>query len=416
MNTGFFIAKRIYFSKDGEKKVSPPAIRIAMVSIALGLAVMILAVAIVIGFKQEVRKKIIGFGAHIQITDFSNNNSYESFPIILSDSIINNVILSNPNVAHIQLYATKPGIMKTDEDFMGIVLKGVDADYDWNFFKQNLIKGSVPQISNDSTSSSVLISRIISEKMHLDTGDSFLSFFIQDDGVRARKFYISGIYETNFSEYDKLFILSDIKQVRRLNQWESDQVSGAEILVKNYGKLDETAESLYYEMSILKDRNGNSFLTQSIKQLNPEMFSWLGILDTNVVVIIILMLAVAGFSMISGLLIIILERANMIGILKVLGENNAGLQRIFLYIAAFIIGKGLFWGNLIGLGICLLQQHFGIIKLDPSSYYVSSVPIELNIWHVILINTGTLLLSLLMLLGPSYLVARISPTKSIRFD
>ncbi|MDR3061558.1 MAG: ABC transporter permease [Dysgonamonadaceae bacterium] len=415
MNTEFFIAKRIYFSKDGEKKVSPPAIRIAMTSIALGLAVMILSVAIVIGFKQEVRKKIIGFGSHIQISDFSNNNSYESFPIILSDSIIDHVILSTPNVAHIQLYATKPGIMKTDEDFMGIVLKGVGTDYDWNFFKQNLIEGSVPQISNDSTSSLVLISRIMSQKMHLDAGDSFLSFFIQD-GVRARKFYISGIYETNFSEYDKLFILSDIKQVRRLNQWESDQVSGAEILVKNYDKLDETAESLYYEMSMLKDRNGNSFLAQSIKQLNPEMFSWLGILDTNVVVIIILMLAVAGFSMISGLLIIILERANMIGILKVLGENNTSIRRIFLYIAAFIIGKGLFWGNLIGLGIGLLQQQYEIIKLDPSSYYVSSVPIELNIWHVILINTGTLLLSLLMLLGPSYLVARILPAKSIRFD
>ncbi len=416
MNTEFFIARRIYFIKGEEKKVSPPAIRIAMASIAIGLAVMVLSVAIIIGFKQEVRKKIIGFGSHIQVTDFSSNNSYESFPIIISDSIIDNVILKNPNVAHVQLYATKPGILKTDEDFMGIVLKGVGPDYNWDFFKQNLIKGSVPQYSNDSTSTSVIISQIMSRKMNLDVNDSFLSFFILNDRIRPRKFHITGIYETNFSEYDKIFVLSDIKQVRRLNQWEPDQVSGAEILVKDYNALDQTAESIYYEMSTLKDPNGNSFLTQSIKQLRPEIFSWLAILDTNVVVIIVLMLAVAGFSMILGLLIIILERINMIGILKVLGESNTSIRKIFLYISSFIISKGLFWGNLIGIGICLIQKYFNIIKLDPTSYYVSAVPIELNIWHVIIINIGTLLLSLLMLVGPSYLVARISPNKSIRFD
>ncbi len=416
MNTEFFIAKRIYFSKSEGKTASPPAIRIATASIAIGLAVMVLSVAIMIGFKQEVRKKIIGFGSHIQITDFSNNNSYESVPIIFSDSIINNVILTNPNVSHVQLFATKPGILKTDEDFMGIVLKGVGPDYNWDFFKQNLIKGSVPQYNNDSTSTSVLISQIMSQKMNLDVNDSFLSFFILNDGIRPRKFHITGIYETNFSEYDKIFVLSDIKQVRRLNQWEPDQVSGAEILVKDYNKLDQTAESIYYDMSDLKDRNGNSFLTQSITQLRPEIFSWLDFLDTNVAVIIILMIAVSGFSMISGLLIIILERINMIGILKVLGENNTSIRKIFLYISSFIISKGLLWGNLIGIGICLIQKHFEIFKLDPASYYVSAVPVELNIWHVIIINIGTLLLSLLMLIGPSYLVARISPNKSIRFD
>ncbi|MDR1371167.1 MAG: ABC transporter permease [Dysgonamonadaceae bacterium] len=417
MNTEFFIARRIYFSKSEERKASPPAIRIAMASIAMGLAVMVLAVAIMIGFKQEVRNKMIGFGSHIQITDFGNSNSYESSPIVISDSIINDVILKTPNIAQVHLFSTKPGIIKTDEDFMGIVLKGVDADYNWDFFKQNLVKGDVPEYNDDSTSVSVLISRIMSQKMKLDAGDSFLSFYIMDNGVvRARKFNITGIYETNFSEYDKIFVLSDIKQVRRLNQWDTDQVSGVEILVKDYNKLDETAESLYYEMSVLKDRNGNSFLTQSIGQIRPEIFAWLGILDTNVVVIIILMLAVAGFSMISGLLIIILERINMIGVLKVLGENNTSIRKIFLYISSFIISKGLFWGNLIGIGICLIQKHFEIFKLDPASYYISAVPIELNLWHVIIINVGTLLLSLLMLIGPSYLVARISPTKSIRFD
>jgi len=416
MSTEFFIAKRIYFSKSGEKKVSPPAIRIAMASIAIGLAIMVLAVAIIIGFKQEIRNKLIGFGSHIQVTDFSSNNSYESNPIVINDSIVNDVFLKDSNVAHVQLYATKPGIIKTDEDFMGIVLKGVGTDYNWDFFKQNLIRGTVPEYSNDSTSTSVLISQIMSRKMHLDVGDSFLSFFILNDNVSARKFNITGVYETNFAEYDKLFVLSDIKQVRRLNRWEPHQVSGAEILVKNYDKLDETTELLYLEMSSLKDENGNTFYTQSIKQIRPEIFYWLEVLDTNVVVIIILILAVAGFSMISGLLIIILERINMIGILKVLGEDNTNIRKIFLYIASFIISKGMFWGNLIGIGICLVQKHFKIFSLDPEAYHVAYVPIELNIWHIVIINISTLLLSLLMLIGPSYLVARITPSKSIRFD
>ena len=416
MSTEFFIAKRIYFSKSGEKKVSPPAIRIAMASIAIGLAVMVLSIAIIIGFKQEVRNKVIGFGSHIQITDFSSNNSYESTPIIIDDSIVDNVILKNSNIAHVQLYATKPGIIKTDEDFMAIILKGVGTDYNWDFFEQNLIRGNVPEYRKDSTSTSVLISQIMSRKMNLDVGDSFLSFFILNDNVTARKFHITGVYETNFSEYDKIFVLSDIKQVRRLNQWEANQVSGAEILVKNYDKLDETTESLYFEMSTLKDENGKSFYTQSIEQMRPEIFYWLGVLDTNVVIIIVLMLAVAGFSMISGLLIIILERINMIGILKILGESNTDIRKIFLYIASFIISKGMLWGNLVGVGICLIQNYFKILKLDPEAYYVAYVPVELNIWHVIIINAGTLLLSLLMLIGPSYLVARITPSKSIRFD
>ncbi len=415
MNTEFFIARRVYFSKDGEKKISPPAIRVAIISIALGLAIMILSVAIMIGFKQEVSNKVIGFGSHIQITNFDSNHSYESTPIVVSDSVINEVILKTPNIAHIQRFATKPGMMKTDEDFMGIVLKGVDSDYNWDFFRQNLIRGDVFNSSPDSVSNSVIISREIADKMKLDVGDSFITYFKQDE-LRARKFHITGIYETNFAEFDKLFILADIKQVRRLNEWEEDQISGLEILVGDYDRLDETAEALYFELASLKDRNGNTYYTRSIKQLNPVIFGWLNILDTNVVMIIILILSVAGFSMISGLLIIILERTNMIGMLKALGANNNNLRKIFLYISLFIIGKGLLWGNLIGIGFCLIQSQFKIFKLDPVSYYVSYVPIELNIWHLLAINAGTMVLSLLVLTGPSYLISRISPARSIRFD
>ncbi len=415
MNTEFFIAKRVYFSKDGEKKVSPPAVRIAIASIALGLMIMILAVGIVIGFKKEVRNKVVGFGSHIQISYFDNNSSYETQPIVISDSLINNVILKTPNVSHVQRFATKPGIMKTDENFYGIILKGVDTDYDWDFFKQNLIRGTVLSIDPDTISSSVIISKTMADKMLLDVGDSFFTYFIQDE-MRARKFHIAGIYQTNFIEYDKLFILADIKQVRKLNMWDDDQVSGVEILVRDYDQLDQTTDHLYLNMVNLHDRNNNIFYTRSIKQLNPMIFAWLGVLDTNVAIIIVLMLLVSGFSMISGLLIIILERANMIGILKSLGENNMNIRKIFLYISAFIIGKGLFWGNLIGVSLCLIQKYFGIFKLNPETYYVSTVPISINIWHIIALNIGTLLLSLLILVGPSYLITRISPAKSIRFD
>ncbi|MDR1720722.1 MAG: ABC transporter permease [Dysgonamonadaceae bacterium] len=415
MNIEFFIARRLYFSSEKEKKISPPAIRIAIVSIALGLMIMILALAIVIGFKQEVRNKVIGFGAHIQITNFDSNTSFETAPIVVNDSIINEVILPTANIVSVQHFATKPGIMKTDDDFMGVIVKGVDSDYNWDFFRQNLVSGNVLNIHRDTTSSTVIISKVIADKMKLDIGDSFFTYFIQNE-VRARKFHIVGIYQTDFSEYDKLFILTDIKQVRRLNQWDDDQVSGVEILINDYNRLDQTAEELYFKMTDLKDRNGNTYYTRSIKDLNPMLFAWLGILDTNVVVIILLMFAVACFSIISGLIIIILERANMIGILKSMGENNISIRKIFLYISAFIIGKGLFWGNLIGIGCCLIQKQFGIFRLDPESYYISVVPIVLTVENIVLLNIGTLLLSLLMLIGPSYLVTRIDPVKAIRFD
>jgi lipoprotein-releasing system permease protein len=410
----FFIARRIYSNKEGEKQVSPPAIRIAIVSTAIGLAVMILAVAIVIGFKKEVRNKVIGFGSHIQITNFDSNTSYETQPIVVNDSLLAE-LRTTPNIRHIQKFATKPAIIKTENNFQGVILKGVDEDFDWNFFKQNLLEGEVLSIHPDSSILDVVISKNIADKLNLKLDDSFICYFIQEP-VRARKYHISGIYQTNFVDYDKLFILGDIKQVRRLGGWDEDMVSGLEILVDDYDKLDPTSDNVRYELSVQTDRLGNQYYTRSIKQLNPMIFAWLDVLDMNVVVILVLMALVAGFSMISGLLIIILERANMIGILKALGENNVRIRKIFLYIAAFLIGKGLLWGNIIALGICIIQKYTGILKLNPEVYYVSEVPIDLNIGFLLLINIGTLIVTLLMLVGPSYLVAKISPVKTIRFE
>ena len=414
MNLELFIARKIHFSKQGERQATPPAIRIAMIGIALGLAVMILSVAIVIGFKKEVRNKVIGFGSHIQITNFDNNSSYQTMPIAVSDSFLV-ALKERSGIRHVETFATKPGILKTETDFQGIVLKGVDRQYDWSFFQKNLKEGEVFQLDSAKRSSDVIISRYLSDLVGLKVGDSFLTYFVEED-VRARKFHITGIYETGFADYDKLFVIADIRQVKRLNGWSDDQVSGVELLVDDYGQVDSLAENLYFELMDKQDREGNTYYVRSIKELNPMIFSWLEVLDINVVVILVLMLAVAGFTMISGLLIIILERTNMIGILKALGENNRGIRKIFLYVSFFLIGKGMLWGNVIGISLCLLQSYTHLIKLDSSIYYLDAVPVDLNVVSLALLNIGTLLVSMLMMLGPSYLITRISPAKSIRFE
>lgn len=414
MNVALFIARKIHFSKEGSRQVTPPAVRIAMIGIALGLAVMLLSVAIVIGFKKEVRNKVIGFGSHIQITNFDSNSSYELQPIAVSDTLMAHLD-SVVGVRHVERFATKLGILKTAQDFQGIVLKGVDQGYDWTFFQANLKAGRLPDFTAEKASTEVLISRYQADLLGLAVDSTFLTYFVQDE-VRARKFQIVGVYETGFIDYDKLFVMADLRQVRRLNGWEADQVGGLEVQVDDYAHLDEVAETLYFDLTERQDRNGNTFYTRSIKELNPMIFNWLEVLDINVVVILVLMLAVAGFTMISGLLIIILERTNMIGMLKALGETNRHIREIFLYVSFFLIGKGMFWGNVIGLACCWIQRHFQVVKLDPAVYYLEAVPIDLGIGTWLLLNVGTLLISMAMMLGPSFLITRIDPAKSIRFE
>lgn len=415
MNLELFIARKIHFSKvDGGRKVTPPAIRIAISGIALGLATMIVAVAVVVGFKKEVRNKVIGFGSHIQITNFDSNSSYETNPVYVNDSLLN--ALSNfPSIQQVETYATKPGILKTETDFQGIILKGIDQNYNWAFLQEHLKEGEPITIHPDTMSTEVLISRYQANLLGLKCNDSFLAYFVQED-VRPRKFHIKGIYDTGFLDYDKLFVVADIKQVRRLNSWDDDAVSGIELLVNDYNQLDAISENLYFHMIDKQDRAGNTFYVRSVKELNPMIFSWLNILDINVVIILILMISVAGFTMIAGLLIIILERTHMIGILKALGEPDNRLRKIFLYIASFLIGKGMVWGNLTGLLICFLQANYHLIPLDPSNYYLDAVPIDLTISSWFLINLGTLAISMLMMWGPSYLITKINPAQTIRFE
>jgi len=412
MNVEYFIAKRIHFRQD-RKHVSRPAVRIATLGIAIGLTVMLLAVSIVTGFKQEIRNKTIGFGGHIQITNFDSNNTYELAPIFLNDTLINE-LAAIPGVKHIQAFATKPGIIKTSDQFQGIVLKGIDGDFDWNFFKKNLTDGEILHFG-DSLQNNAIISKHLADLFKLALGDTFFSYFMQDQ-VRARRFTITGIYSTNFIEYDKLFILTDMRHIRQLNNWEDTEVSGYEILIHDYNKIDEVGDLVYFKTANKTQANGNMLYTQTIKDINPQIFSWLDLLDINVWVILFLMLAVAGFNMISGLLILILERTTMIGILKSIGATNWSVRKIFLYHSFFLIGKGMLWGNVIGLSICAIQYFTGIIPLDPEAYYVSTVPVLFNWPLIIALNVGTILASMLMMIGPSYLITKILPAKIIRYE
>ena len=413
MSLEYFIAKRIHFQQ-GKKNVSRPAVRIATIGIALGLAVMLISVAVVIGFKNEIRNKTIGFGGHIQITNFDNNNTYEMNPI-KADKALMNKISSIDGVKHVQRFATKPGIIKTDNEFQGIVVKGIDKDFDWKFFKSNLVEGQILDVSGDTPSNKVVLSKYLANLLGLKLGDSFFTYFIQDQ-VRARKFKIVGIYSTNFIEYDKLFILADMRQVQALNNWSADSFSGVEVLINDFDKLDQVGDAVYDATANKFTKQGNAYTAQTIKQINPQIFSWLQLLDTNVWVILILMLAVAGFNMISGLLILILERTNMIGILKSLGSTDWSVRKIFLYHSFFLIAKGMLWGNAIGLSLCAIQYFTGIIPLDPQAYYVATVPVSFNWLYIVLLNVGTLLASLLMMIGPSYLITKITPAKIIRYE
>ena len=413
MNVEYFIAKRIHFQQ-GKKNVSRPAVRIATIGIALGLAVMLISVCVVIGFKSQIENKIIGFGGHIQITNFDNNNTYEMNPIKMDAALIQK-IRQISGVVHVQRFATKPGIIKTDNEFQGIILKGIDKDFDWNFFRSNLLEGNILNVGSDTLKNEILLSKKLSDLLGLKLGDELFMYFIQDQ-VRARKFKIVGIYSTNFVDYDQLFVLTDIRQVQRLNNWDSASFGGLEVLIDNFDKIDERGEAVYGATANIFSKDGNAYYTQTIKQLNPQIFSWLDLLDMNVWVILLLMLSVAGFNMISGLLILILERTNMIGILKSLGATNWSVRKIFLYHSFFLIAKGMFWGNLIGLSICALQYFTGIIPLDPEAYYVASVPVAFPWGYIVLLNIGTFVASILMMIAPSYLITKISPAKIIRYE
>ena len=375
---------------------------------------MILSVAIVTGFKKEIRQKIIGFGSHIQIVNYDNNNTFETKPINKNQPFIA-ALKKEEDIKHIEAFATKPGIIQTDSDIQGVVLKGIGPDFDWTFIKDHLKEGKIITINDSVKSDQAMISQYLASLLKLKVGDHFRMFFAQNP-PRMRKFVISGIYSTDLIEFDKVYIFVDITQIQKLNGWSSNQVSGLEITLNDFNKLDEATEKLWDIVGNNYSKKDTTLRVENVREKNVQIFDWLNLQDMNVWVILILMLVVSGFNMVSGLLILILERTNMIGILKALGSRNILIRRIFLYQAGFLILKGLFWGNLLGLAICLIQKYTGIIKLDPTSYFLDRVPINLNLLYWVGLNLGTLIITILMLIIPSFIISNISPDKTIKYE
>ena len=400
------IAKRLYFSNEGKARSSRPAVRVALGGIVIGVMVMIVAICVVVGFKQEVQRKVAGFGSHIQVVNFDNNATYELQPVEVSDSLL--LKLSElPHIKQVSTFASKPGILKTDSAFHGIIFKGTDY---WDYFAANMVSGSLPAEKNE-----VIISTVLANQLHLTVGDPILCYFVQED-LRVRKLYISGLYNTCMSEMDRLFVLGDIQLVRQLNQWKNTQASGIEILVDDLKHLEKAADRVYFATANRLDEAGNAFYTQTLEQLNPQIFGWLDLLDMNVVIIIVLMLCVSGFSIITGLIILILESITLIGTLKALGACNRFVRRIFMYESILLVGKGVLFGNLLGLGIVALQYFTQLIPLDAATYYVSYVPMAFPWLGLVSLNIGVLLVSWVIMLAPSAIVSQISPAKVMHFE
>lgn len=425
MNLAWYMARRLYSHGGDVKRVSRPAIRIATVGISLGVAVMIISVCVVLGFKREVQQKVMGMGGHIQVLNYNYQTGLEQKPIVLDDSIIEG-LRGAVGVQHVQRFITQPSMLKTDETFQGIMLKGVDSDYDFTFLKEHLVDGEIEPFSDTVRSKRIIISQTIARQLKLKVGSEVYAYFFEPTSksapIRNWPFTVAGIYATHMGEFDKTIAFTDIYSTRKLAKWgdgqayDSDQYTGAEITVKDLEKLDESAFAVASRVNRLTDRFGENYTSPTIRELYPGVFSWLSLLDTNIWVILGLMIAVAAFTMISGLLIIILERTQFIGTMKALGATNSRLRNLFLYFSSFIIIKGIVIGNIVGLGLIFLQEYTGFVHLDAETYYVDTVPVDLNWLFIVLINIGTLFVSFLVLIIPSFLVSRIHPARSIRFE
>ncbi|MCR5678886.1 MAG: FtsX-like permease family protein [Prevotella sp.] len=428
MSLSLFIARRINGQHDDRQKVSRPAIRIATAGVAIGLVVMIVTVAVVLGFKHTVSGKVIGFGSHVQIINGMSMPTAPDQPVCMNDSLMK-VFGGIEGVRHVERYAIAQGILKTDDDFLGVMFKGIGPEYDVSFLKESLVEGELPpfydaktrpevDVTKEENPYSLVVSKTMADKLKLKVGDRLFAYFIRQDDVRPLKFVVKAVYQTNMKRFDDVFCITDLYVPTRLvNRWRGDLCSGAELLVHDFNRLKDVNSRINEVFRKGRvDSAGNTLSSYTIQQVYPQVFQWLELFDINVWIILGLMVALAGFTMISGLLIIILERTQMIGVLKALGARNSMIRRTFLWFSAFIIGRGLLWGNIIGIGIVLIQQLTGIVRLDPQTYYVSEAPMELNLLLVLLLNVATLVVCILVLVGPSYLVSRIRPARSMRYE
>ncbi|MGB0839733.1 MAG: ABC transporter permease [Chitinophagales bacterium] len=411
MNLEFFITKRIAFSQSNS--FSGFIIKIAVVAIALSMTVMVITTSMVNGFQNEISRKIFGFWGHIHIRSFDSNQSYEDINPISKDQHFYPAIDTIPGIRHIQVYANKAGIIKTDDEIEGIIMKGISTDFDWDFFQEYLIKGRPMQLNDSSKVNEVVLSQVTANRLNLDTGKSVIVHFIESAKyIPKRKLKVVGIYKTGLEEYDEKYALMDIKHIQRINRsksWDEGMVGGFEVFLDDVEDLDKFSELVYYEII------GQDLLSQNIREINPNIFEWLDLQDTNETVILTLMVVVAIINMITALLILILDRTNMIGILKALGADNWRIRKIFLYNAAYIIGWGLLIGNVVGIGFCWLQDRFGFIQLDEESYYLAVAPVDINLGLILMLNLATLIICVVSLVLPSYMVTTINPIKAIRF-
>ena len=415
MNFELFIAKRIYADKVGDgERFSRPAIRIAMLGVAIGVAVMLVSLAVVLGFKHEVSSKVIGFGSHIQVLSLTQNQNYEMMPVLTNDTLVRKV-RKVQGINHIQRLATKIGILKTEENFRGLTFKGVGEDYDLSFFRSCLLEGSVPKFSSKEASNEILLSQKVAGDLGVKVGDKIFAYFMGEESMRARRLKVAGIFATNMNDYDKNYVITDIYTVRKLNGWSAEMSSGLEVTVHDFDRLDELTRKLQF-IHQGTDRNGVTYGVFSIKDIATHTFAWLAVLDMNVGMILVLMILVSAFTVVSGLLIIMLERINMIGTLKVLGATNVSVRKIFIHFSIMLVGQGMLWGNLIGLLICWVQQQFHLIALDATVYYIDSVPIQFNWWLIAGINLVTFLISTLIIWGSSHLISIGKPSQTIRYE
>ena len=374
---------------------------------ALGFAVMLISVAIVTGFKKEISDKVIGFGSHIQLSFYDENSSYETQPISRNQSFLKE-LEADPDIKHVQVFATKAGIVKSNEEIEGVVAKGIGSDFDWTYFKSRLVAGSVFNVIDSIRTDNILISENLSKKLNIQVGDNIVMHFIQQP-PRARRFHIAGIYKTGLEEFDNLYIFCDIAHIQKLNDWKNNEVGGFEVSINDFSKLDELTSKVY-------NSSGSLLNVRSIKEIFPQIFDWLGLQNINAFIIIALMLIVSGMNMISALLIIILERITLIGTLKAIGCPNFNVRKIFIYLAGYLIGRGMLWGNAIAISLILIQKYFGILHLDQQSYYISYVPVNFSLMHILILNAGTLAVCVVMMILPTILISRIRPIMAIRYN
>lgn len=406
LNTEFFLANRLVSRSKGN--FSWTFVVIAITSIAMGLAIMFIAVAILTGFKKEIREKVVGFSGHIQITKFAENSNYEPQPVE-KDQPFYLKLKNTREISHIQAFATKAGIIKTRDHIQGVILKGIGIDYNWDFFRDKMVEGQTFRVTQAGRTDEVIISRKIANLMNLHLNDDLRMYFIVGNTTPGRKFRIAGIYDTGLEEFDKLYVICDMHHIQKLNNWTDGEVGGFEVFLKNFDDIDRMGVYVYHQI-------GFSLDASTIKMLNQQIFDWLDLQDINVLIILILIVLVSSTTIISTLLILILERTTMIGILKALGMPNKGIRHVFLYNALYIVGWGMLWGNLIAFTLCMLQKKFSLVTLSQETYYVSVIPVNLDVWNILLINAGTLLTCYLIFIVPSFIISRVTPVKAIRFS